>query len=115
VKNGFAARLSGVTSKEQADALRSTKLFADREKLPALGDDEYYHADLIGLAVLDTGGTPIGLVKSVLNHGAGDLLEVIHADSPATILVPFTAAIVPTVDLKSSRIIVDPTDGLLPG
>jgi len=112
VKNGFAARLSGVTTKEQADALRSTKLFADREKLPALGDDEYYHSDLIGLSVLDTGGTRIGQVKTVQNHGAGDLLEVIQNDSSATVLVPFTAAIVPTVDLKTSRIIVDPPDGL---
>jgi len=114
IKNGFAARLSGIKTKEQADALRGTPLFADRARLPSLPDDEYYHTDLIDLLVLDSGGEMLGTVKAVQNHGAGDLLEVAIPDSSATILVPFTLTSVPTVDLTARRIIIDPPDGLFP-
>ena len=112
VKNGFAARLSGVETREQAEALRGTVLLADRDRLPALPDDEYYHSDLIGLAVFDSGGQGLGTIKSVQNHGAGDLLEVQVPGQSATVLVPFTRAVVPTVDLGAGRVIVDPPEGL---
>ncbi|MEM1431624.1 MAG: ribosome maturation factor RimM [Pseudomonadota bacterium] len=112
VKNGFAARLSGVTSKDAADALRGTRLYAGREALPALGEDEFYHADLIGLEVRDTGGTLLGTVRAVHDHGAGDLLEVHGPGLTQTVLVPFTRAVVPTVDLSLGRIVADPPDGL---
>ena len=112
VKNGFAARLSGVATKEQADALKGTRLYAPRDNLPELPDDEFYHADLIGLTVLDTGGTELGKVKAVLNHGAGDLLELHVKGESQPVLLPFTKAAVPTVDLASGRIIADPPDGL---
>ena len=112
VKGGFAARLSGVGSKEAADALRGVRLHADREKLPPLTEDEFYHADLIGLDVVDTGGAPIGAVRAVLNHGAGDLLEIAPVGGGQPLLLPFTREAVPTVDLASRRIVVDPPDGL---
>jgi 16S rRNA processing protein RimM len=112
VKNGFTARLSGVATKEAADALRGLRLYAPRERLPDLPDDEYYHADLINLIVLDTGGTEIGQVRAVLNHGAGDLLEIHGKGLKSPVLLPFTKAAVPTVDLASGRIIADPPDGL---
>ena len=112
VAAGFAARLSGVTSKEAADALRGTRLFAPRTALPGLGDDEFYHADLIGLDAFDTGGAPLGKIAAVLNHGAGDLLELRGPGLKSPLLVPFTRAIVPTVDLSSGRVIIDPPDGL---
>lgn len=112
IKNGFAARLSGVASKEAADALRGTRLHAPREKLPDLPDDEFYHADLIGLTVLDTGGAELGRVKAVLNHGAGDLLEIAVKGQNQPILLPFTRATVPTVDLGAGRLIADPPEGL---
>ena len=111
IKGGFSARLSGVATKEQADALRGTRLTAPREALPSLPDDEFYHADLLGLRVQDTGGAEIGRVKAVLDHGAGDLLEV--ACEGGTVLVPFTAAVVPTVDMSAGRIVIDPPEGLL--
>ena len=114
VKNGFAVRLSGVTSKEAADALRGTRLFAPREALPVLPDDEFYHADLIGLDVIDTGGQARGRVHAVHNHGASDLLEVRAKGQKGTVLVPFTQEIVPTVDLTAKRVIVDPPEGLFP-
>ncbi|MBO6789932.1 MAG: 16S rRNA processing protein RimM [Dinoroseobacter sp.] len=109
IKNGLAARLSGVSSKEAADALKGTRLFAPRDRLPELDDDEFYHADLLGMAVLDTGGTKLGSVKAVLNHGAGDLLEV--NTGQGVVLLPFSLAVVPTVDLAGRRIVVDPPDG----
>lgn len=113
IKQGFAARLSGIHDKETADALRGTRLYAPRDRLPSLPDDEYYHADLIGLAVYDTGGTRLGHVKSVLNHGASDLLEVQREGSSATVLLPFTLTAVPTVDLGAGRIVADPPEGLM--
>ncbi|MFY0690381.1 MAG: 16S rRNA processing protein RimM [Paracoccaceae bacterium] len=112
VKNGFAARLSGIRFKDEADALRGTKLYADRDLLPALPDDEFYHADLIGLEVLDTGGTRLGKVSAVLNHGAGDLLEIRGPGIKDVALLPFTREAVPTVDLAAGRIIADPPEGV---
>ncbi|MCV6584120.1 MAG: ribosome maturation factor RimM [Marinibacterium sp.] len=114
VKGGFAARLSGVTTKEAADKLRGTRLYAPREALPDLPDDEFYHADLIGLTLYDTGGTTLGRVKAVLNHGAGDLLEIAIKGVNQPVLLPFTRAHVPTVDLTKGRIIADPPEGLFP-
>lgn len=110
--NGFVARLGGIETKEQADAIKGLRLFAPRNALPNLPDDEYYYADLTGLAVFDTGGTCLGRVKSVMNHGAGDLLEVEAPELKNTVLLPFTNAAVPTVDLDTGRIIADPPDGL---
>lgn len=112
VKNGFAARLSGVHSKEAADALRGVRLYAPRERLPDPGEDEFYHADLIGLDVLDTGGNRLGRVKAVLNHGAGDLLEVTGPGLKQPVLLPFTREAVPTVDIAGGRLIADPPEGL---
>ncbi|MDJ0822385.1 MAG: ribosome maturation factor RimM [Paracoccaceae bacterium] len=112
IKGGFAARLSGVLTKEQADALRGTQLFAPRDRLPSLPDDEFYHADLIGLTVLDTGGAELGRVKAVQNHGAADLLEILVPGHSRTVLLPFTQAAVPTVDLAAGRIIADPPEGV---
>ena len=113
VPEGFAARLTGIASKEAADALRGTRLYAPREALPSLPDDEFYHADLLGLTALDTGGRELGKIAAVLNHGAGDLLELRGPGLKGSVLVPFTRAIVPTVDLASGRVIIDPPEGLL--
>lgn len=107
---GLTARLSGIQTKEEADALRGVELFADRYRLPHLPDDEFYHADLIGLEVLDTGGTVLGHVRAVHNHGAGDILEIYGPGRKTTLLVPFTKKAVPTVDLTARRIIADPPD-----
>ena len=114
IKNGFAARITDVSTKEEADALRGTALYADRDQLPSLPDDEFYHADLIGLSVYDTGGVLLGTVKTVRNHGADDLLELQLAGTSATTFLPFTKAAVPTVDLASGRIVADPPHGVLP-
>ena len=113
VKGGFAVRVKGVTQKEAADALKGVKLFAERSALPNLPDDEFYHADLIGLGVFDTGGVEIGRVKAVLENPGGDLLEITGPAIEGSKLLPFTMEIVPTIDLTARRIIIDPPPGLL--
>lgn len=112
VAGGLGARLSGVATKEQADALRGINLYADRDRLPNLPDDEFYHTDLIGLQAFDTGGKLLGTVRAIHNHGAGDLLEVHGPGRKQPLLLPFTVAVVPTVDLKSGRVVVNLPEGL---
>ncbi|MEM8851827.1 MAG: ribosome maturation factor RimM [Pseudomonadota bacterium] len=112
VKGGYAVRLSGVPHKEAADALRGQRLWVARTALPAPDDDEFYHSDLIGLTATDTGGVDLGRVHAVHDHGAGDLLEL-RSKGGAPVLVPFTKAIVPTIDLAAGRVVIDPPAGLL--
>jgi len=114
LKNGFSARLSGVTTKEEADALRNVTLYAARSAMPPTEDDEYYYADLIGMTVKDSGGQVLGRVKTVVDHGAGDLLEITLPGSSETALLPFTQAAVPTVDLATGTLIADPPEGVFP-
>lgn len=111
-KGALIARVDGITTKEQADALRGVDLLAPRDQLPSLPDDEYYHADLMGLAAFDAGGVELGRVKAVQSNGADDLLEIAGPALKDTVLVPFTRAVVPTVDLAAGRVIIDPPGGL---
>lgn len=112
IKGGFAARIKNVRFKDQADALRGTALYVDRDVLPSLPDDEFYHADLIGLDVFDTGGALLGRITAIHDHGAGDLLEVSGKGLKTPALLPFTKEAVPTVDLQAGRIIADPPAGV---
>ncbi len=107
VAGGYGARIAGVNTREEAEALRGTSLFIDREKLPSLPDDEFYHTDLIGLDALDTGGEVLGKVMAVHNHGAGDIIEISSIRHKSALLLPFTKTIVPNVDLAAGRLIVD--------
>lgn len=106
VTGALGARIKGIATKEDADALRGVTLWAPRSALPALPDDEFYHADLIGLEVVDTGGAVLGRVRAIFDHGAGDILEVVGGKD--VLLLPFTRAAVPTVDLTARRIVADP-------
>ncbi|WP_420344706.1 ribosome maturation factor RimM [Paenirhodobacter sp.] len=110
VTGGLGARLSGVATKEEGDALKGVTLWADRDRLPSLPDDEFYHADLIGLEVFDTGGAPLGRVRAIQNFGASDILEIHAPSRKSTLMLPFTRAAVPTVDLKARRIVADPPE-----
>jgi 16S rRNA processing protein RimM len=107
VSGGFGARIAGITSREAAEALRGTSLFVDRGRLPSLPDDEFYHADLIGLEAVDTGGETLGKVTAIHNHGAGDIIEISSSRHKSALLLPFTKAIVPNVDLAAGRLVVD--------
>ena len=105
--NGFlVATLKGVTTRNEAERLNGLELYVARDKLPATDDDEYYHADLIGLAAETTAGEPLGKVIAIHNFGAGDIIEIAPA-SGATILLPFTNVVVPTVDLAGGRVLIE--------
>ncbi len=112
IKNGLSARLSGVATREDAERLKGLRLYAPRDRLPSLPDDEFYHADLIGLDVFDTGGTALGRVHAVHDHGAGDILEITGPGLSQPAMLPFTRDAVPTVDLEAGRIITDPPEGI---
>jgi 16S rRNA processing protein RimM len=114
VKGGFAARMTGVMTREDAEAMRGLRLFAPRGSLPSLPDDEYYHADLVGLEVVDTGGKRLGTVRGVHDFGAGDLLEILGGGLRQSVMVPFTRDAIPTVDLAAGRIVADPPRGIFP-
>ena len=112
VAGGLGARVTGIKTKEEADALRGTELYVDRTRLPSLPDDEFYHSDLIGLQAVDTGGVMLGSVVAVHNHGAGDILEITGPGRKTALILPFTLAAVPTVDLAAGRVVVDLPEGL---
>jgi 16S rRNA processing protein RimM len=107
-KDHFIARLAGVDERNAAEALRNVKLYVPRERLPDPDDGEFYHADLIGLAVATVTGEALGEVVAVHNFGAGDILEVRPAAGRDTIMLPFTDAAVPQIDLAAGKIVVDP-------
>lgn len=104
-KGGLICRCEGVETKEQADALRGLRLFVPRGALPEPDEDEFYLADLIGLAVVDPAGAPVGKVKSVQDFGAGDILEIIPEEGGATWYLPFTRDAVPEVKIAEGQIV----------
>jgi 16S rRNA processing protein RimM len=104
-KGHLVATLKGVTTREEAERLNGTELYVARDKLPATDDDEYYHADLIGLAAVTTADEPLGRVVAIHNFGAGDIIEIAPPHGP-TLLLPFTNAVVPTVDLAGGRAVI---------
>ena len=106
-KEFFVARLKGIADRTAAEQLRNAELFVPRERLPAPEDsDEFYHADLIGLAVVDASGAALGSVVALHNFGAGDIIEVRRAESRDTVMLPFTQAAVPEIDVPGGRVVV---------
>jgi 16S rRNA processing protein RimM len=106
-KNHFVARLAGVTDRNAAERLTNARLYVPRERLPELSNaDEFYHTDLVGLAVVDRAGTQLGTVVAIHNFGAGDLIEMQQADGK-TAMLPFDTATVPEVDVAAGRIVVE--------
>jgi 16S rRNA processing protein RimM len=103
---GVVARIAGIADRTGAEALKGVELYVSRERLPAAAEDEFYHADLIGLAAVDPAGKTIGEIVAVPNYGAGDLLEIRLAGSAKTELIPFTATAVPQIDIAAKRVVV---------
>lgn len=102
----------GINDRSAAESLSGTTLVVDTDDLPDLDDpEEFYDHQLIGLAVLDTAGTPLGTVADVIHGPASDLLAVTRTDGGEA-LVPFVKAIVPTIDVAAGRIVIDPPAGL---
>lgn len=107
-KDMFVARLEGVADRDAAAALTGVELYLPREALPAPDEDEFYLADLEGLRVETRDGETLGVVVAVRNFGAGDILEVRPLDAGETLLLPFTKAVVPIVDVARGRIVAEP-------
>ncbi|MBB4305237.1 16S rRNA processing protein RimM [Rhodobium orientis] len=110
-KGVLVVRLSGVADRNAAEALNGTELYVARDQLGAPEEDEFFHADLIGLDAVDAGGVPFGKVIAIHDFGAGDLLEIKPADRPSAYL-PFTLEAVPEVDVAAGRVVVAPPPGL---
>jgi 16S rRNA processing protein RimM len=108
-KGHLVATLKGIATREDAERLNGIELYVAREKLPATDEDEYYHADLIGLAAVNAANEPLGRVIAIHNFGAGDIIEI-APPSGATMLLPFTNAVVPTVDVAAGRVVIELPD-----
>ena len=105
-RDHLVATLKGVVTRNDAERLNGVELYVSRDQLPATEDDEYYHADLIGLAAVTTSDEPLGRVVAIHNFGAGDIIEIAPPQG-STLLLPFTNAVVPTVDLAGGRVVID--------
>jgi 16S rRNA processing protein RimM len=109
-KDMFVARLEGVADRAAAEALTGVELYLPREALPAPEEDEFYLADLEGLRVETRDGATLGVIIAVRNFGAGDLLEITPPEGGETLLLPFTKAVVPVVDIAGGRVIAEPPE-----
>jgi 16S rRNA processing protein RimM len=105
-KDHLVATLKGIATREDAERLNGLELYVARDKLPETDEGEYYHADLIGLAAVNADDEPLGRVIAIHNFGAGDIIEIAPAQGP-TMLLPFTNAVVPTVDLAGGRVVIE--------
>jgi 16S rRNA processing protein RimM len=104
----LVARVAGVSTREAAEALRNVEIFARRDQLPPPAHDEFYYDDLIGLEAVDAAGAQLGRVVSLMNYGAGDLLEIAPAQGGETLLLPFTKRVTPRIDFDAGRIVIEP-------
>ena len=108
-KDHFVARLAGVADRDAAEKLVNIKLYVSRDKLPPIEDGEtFYHADLVGLTAVTPDGVPLGTVTAILNFGAGDLVEIKPQGGGEALMVPFTEAAVPEIDIAAGRMVVVP-------
>ncbi len=106
-KDFLVATFEGVTTRNDAERLTGIELYVSRAQLPDVDHDEFYHADLIGLRAETADGTALGRVIAVHNFGAGDILEIAPPRGP-TLLMPFTDAVVPSVDVHGGVLTVVP-------
>jgi 16S rRNA processing protein RimM len=116
VKGAVLARIEGVADRTAAEAVRGLQLFVERSTLPATGEREWYEADLIGLAAVGRDGRDWGKVLAFHDFGAGRTMEVSGGEaSSRSVMLPFTDAAVPEVDVDGGKVLVDPPAGLLAG
>jgi 16S rRNA processing protein RimM len=104
----LVARVTGVSTREAAEALTGVEIFASRDQLPPPNEDEFYYDDLVGLEAVDAAGGRIGRVVSLMNHGAGDVLEIAPVGGGETLLLPFTKGVVTRIDFDDGRIVIEP-------
>jgi len=105
-KDHLVATLKNVATRNDAEGINGIELYIARDQLPDTNDGEYYHADLIGLRAIDNAGQSIGTVTAIHNFGAGDIIEIAPANGPS-LLLPFTNAVVPTVDIAAGHVVIE--------
>ncbi len=105
--NIFVARVPGVNDRNAAEALRNIELYFERARFPKPAKDEFYVADLVGMPATDPNGEHLGVIVNVANYGAGDILEI-SPPAGETLLIPFTLANVPEIDIGAGRVVVSP-------
>ncbi len=107
-KNFLVARIAGVSDRNTAETLTNLELFVPRERLPVIEEaDTFYHADLIGLAAVTAEGVTVGTVTAIHNFGAGDIIEI-KPEAGSPLMLSFTEAAVPKINLKARQIVVVP-------
>jgi len=99
------ARFAEIADRNGAESLKGTELFVSRTALPAADEEEFYHADLIGLRAEDAEGRVLGTVSALRNFGASDVIEIARDDGD-TVLLPFTREVVPVIEIESGRVII---------
>jgi 16S rRNA processing protein RimM len=104
----LVARVAGVSTRTAAEALKSVEIFARRDQLPPPSEDEFYYEDLVGLEAVNTAGSSLGRVVSLMNYGAGDVLEIAPAKRGETLLLPFTKRVAPRIDFDAGQIVIEP-------
>jgi 16S rRNA processing protein RimM len=112
-RGAVLARIDGVADRNAAEALRGLKLYVDRSALPVAGEQEWYEADLLGLAAVGRDGRDWGKVLAFHDYGAGRSVEVSGGAGGKPVLLPFTTEAVPEIDVAGGKVIVDPPAGLL--
>ena len=116
VKDAVLARIEGVADRTAAEAVRGVRLYVERERLPATGEQEWYEADLIGLSAVGRDGRDWGKVLAFHDFGAGRTMEVSGGrTSRNSVVVPFTDAAVPEIDVEGGKVVIDPPAGVLAG
>lgn len=107
-KGQLMVSVGGCESRNDAEAMKGTEFFIDRDLLPEVEDEEeFYHADLIGLSAVDATGADLGMVRAIFDFGSGDMLEVLRSDGTVT-LHAFTREVVPTIDLTAGLVTIVP-------
>jgi len=109
IKGGLAVKTREVATREQAEAMKSTKLYVPRSALPQTDEDEFYISDLVNLSVRNMAGDEVGKIAAVLDFGSGELIEV-RPPKGQTYFVPFTREEVPRVSVDEGFIVIDPME-----
>ena len=103
------AHIKGVDDRNAAEALAGVELYIERGLLPEPEEDEFYHTDLVGLRAVLKDGSEYGLVRALHDFGAGDVIEIMLA-AGGTVILPFTKAVVPSVDLGAGIVVIAPPE-----
>jgi 16S rRNA processing protein RimM len=110
-KGVLLARIAGANDRNAAEALRGVEMWVDRSKLPVADDDEFYHADLVGLAAVRPDGSAFGTVRALHDFGAGEMIEF-DLNEGGNVILPFTHDVVPNIDIAAGQVVVNPPNAV---